>query len=105
MAATKPQIHGVHGLFHFRVTIHTRDVAIVYCLRALAEFSQKEINPRIAWGGTKDEDWQRDGNKVTFHFSGLEHRETFLRHAGRLLPSGLWSETTRRDDDPARPQS
>src|SRR5689334_10885609 len=93
-----------HRLFKFSLTCKTQDLAVVYCLRAIAEFSQKEINPRIAWGGTKDGDWQRDHQRVTFHFSSPQNRESFVKTAERLLPQGAWSEVARSDDDPAKPQ-
>lgn len=95
---------GVHHLYKFSVTCSTPDLAVVYCLRAIAEFSQKEINPRIAWGGTKDVDWQRDGQMVTFHFSRAQNRELFLKTAYRLLGRASWSEVARKDNDPAKPQ-
>jgi hypothetical protein len=93
-----------HKLYTFSVTCQTPDLAVVYCLRSIAEFSQKEINPRIAWGGTKDADWRRDGGSVTFHFSSAQNRELFVKTAQRLLPPSSWSEVTRKDNDPARPQ-
>jgi hypothetical protein len=93
-----------HALYKFSITCKTQDLAVVYCLRAIAEFSQKEMNPRIAWGGTKDGDWKRDGNQVTFHFSSAAIRNSFFRDASRLLQGGSWLETGRRDDDPAKPQ-
>jgi len=57
-----------HRLYRFAVKCHTQDLPVVYCLRAIAEYSQKEINPRISWGGTKVADWRRDGACVTFQF-------------------------------------
>ena len=95
---------GMHDLFKFSVTCHTENLAIVYCLRALAEYSQKEINPRIAWGGTKDADWERDQHCVTFHFTSKEIRNLFVETALRLFPKSSWDEVRRRDDDPAKPQ-
>ncbi len=50
-----------HKDHRFSITVHTDDVAILYCLRALADYSQETGNTRIAWGGTKREDWERDG--------------------------------------------
>ena len=94
----------MHHLYKFSITCETPDLAVVYCLRAMAECSQKEINPRIAWGGTKDKDWERDGHRVTFHFSNTQNRNLFVSTAGRLLQKGSWSEVARRDDDPAKPQ-
>ena len=72
-------------------------------LRALAQFGQKEDNNRIPWGNTKEEDWARDGQEVTFHFTSGRYREGFLREVQRLLPSDLWTEVRRSDANPARP--
>ncbi len=94
-----------HRLFRFSVKCRSEDLAVVYCLRAIAEYSQKNINPRIAWGGTKDADWSRDGHCVTFHFSSAQNRDGFLQTAKRLLAQGSWAEVARSDDDPAKPQN
>ena len=50
-----------HLRYRFSVTIHTDDLAIAGCLRALAKFSQKQGNKNIPWGGTNDKVWKRDG--------------------------------------------
>src|SRR6056297_3389337 len=94
-----------HRLHHYSVTIQSDDLAVVGCLRSLAQFSQKTGNNRIPWGGTKDADWRRDGKTVTFRFTSAAYREGFLAEAARLLPSGLWSVVSSTDDDPAKPQS
>ncbi len=94
-----------HRLFRFSLTCRTEDLAVVYCLRAIAEYSQKEINPRIAWGGTKDADWRRDQQCITFHFSSPENRERFVQTAQRTLARGSWNEVVRSDDDPAKHQN
>jgi hypothetical protein len=93
-----------HAFHRYSVSMKTDDLALVGCLRSLSQFSQKSGNNRIPWGGTKDVDWERDGHKVTFRFTSPEYREGFLLEAKRLLPSDLWSEVGRRDDDPAKPQ-
>lgn len=92
-----------HPQHKFSATIHTDDLAIVGCLRALSKFSQKTGNNQIPWGGTKDADWTRAGHKVTFRFSA-QYREGFLGELKRLLPSTLWIVTATSDDDPAKPQ-
>lgn len=93
-----------HARYRFSVTIHSDDLAVVGCLRALSQFSQKKGNNRIPWGGTKNADWKRDGNEVTFRFSGVAYREGFLVEASRLLPRSLWQLVGQSDDDPAKPQ-
>ncbi len=45
-----------HSEHRFSITVETEDLAVVYCLRFLADFAQATGNSRIAWGGTKDGD-------------------------------------------------
>jgi hypothetical protein len=96
---------GEHANYRFSITIASDDLAVVNCLRSLSQFSQKTGNNRICWGGTKDVDWQRAGNRVTFRFTTPEYRDGFLGEVRRLLPSSLWREVDRSDTDPARPQT
>jgi len=93
-----------HADYHYSVTIHSDDLAVVYCLRALAKYSQKTENQQIPWGGTKDPDWKRDQHEVTFHFSSPEYRQSFVSEIERLLPRALWRLVGQRGDDPAVPQ-
>lgn len=94
----------VHANYKFSVTIKSDDLAVVNCLRALSQFSQQTGNNRIPWGGTKNQDWERDDHTVTFRFSSREYRAGFLREACRLLPQSLWSVASQSDNDPAHPQ-
>jgi hypothetical protein len=94
-----------HKEYHYSVTIHTDDLALLDCLRALSQHAQSSGNARIPWGGTKREDWQRRSHHATFHFSSTSYREEFLRQSRRLLPQDLWRLTAQRDDDPAKPQT
>jgi hypothetical protein len=91
-----------HYKYKHSITIQTDDLAVVNCLRALSQYSQKTGNNRITWGNTKDSDWKRDEHCVTFRFTSPQYREGFLAEAKRLLPSGLWKEYKRSDNDPAR---
>jgi hypothetical protein len=93
-----------HLRYKFSVTIHTDDLAIAGCLRALAKFSQKQGNKNIPWGSTSDKVWKRDGHRVTFKFSTAQYREGFLAEAKRLLPRALWHEIATSDNEPASPQ-
>lgn len=93
-----------HQHHKFSATIHTDDLAVVGCLRALAKFSQTTGNNNIPWGGTKDNDWRRAGNQVTFRFSEPNYRDGFLTELARLLPQKLWSLMIQSDSDPATPQ-
>lgn len=88
--------------YRFSVTIYTDDLAIVNCMRALSQYSQKTENNRIPWGGTKDRDWKQNGHTVTFRFSQSSYREGFLKEIERLLPRALWAERRRSDNDPAK---
>lgn len=94
-----------HDRYRYSVTMHTDELAVVNCLRALAQFSQKTGNGRIAWGGTKDIDWRASLHEVTFHFDSSTYRDDFRREVSRLLPAALWRETRASDHDPATPQS
>jgi hypothetical protein len=92
-----------HAAYRFSATLATDDLAVVHCMRALSQHSQKTGNVRIPWGRTKEEDWIRDGHWVTFHFSNPQYRNSFVTEVRRLLPSNLWREVARSDDDPAKP--
>ena len=89
--------------YKYSITIHTDDLAVVYCLRSLANYSQLKFNRTIAWANTKDEDWQRANHYVTFRFTSPEFRKGFLSETKRLLPDSLWRESSQSDNDPARP--
>ena len=80
----------------FSITVHTDDLAVVNCLRALSKYSQKTGNNNIPWGGTKDRDWESHGHEVTFYFSDLSELK-------RLLPLKLWREASRDDARHPRP--
>ena len=93
-----------HAQHRFSATIHTDDLAVVGCLRALAKFSQTRGNNQIPWGGTKNKDWKRDHGSVTFRFSTPEYRDGFISEVTRLLPQPTWNLVGTSDDDPATPQ-
>jgi hypothetical protein len=94
-----------HHLYHFSVTVHTDDLALLNCLRALSQHVQVTGNARIPWGGTKREDWEKQQHQATFRFSSDEYRVNFLKEAKRLLPSNLWKVIAQDDNDPASPQA
>ncbi len=77
--------------YRFTVTIHSDDLAVIYCLRALADYSQKTGNTRIVWGGTTKGDWASNGNRVTFRFTKSEYRASLLSEARRLLGEESWT--------------
>jgi hypothetical protein len=94
----------LHSTYRYSVTVRSEDLAVINCLRSLSQFSQKTGNNRIPWGGTKDEDWKRDGSCVTFRFTTADYRAGFLAEGTRLLPKELWSVVRQSDNDPAKPQ-
>ena len=94
---------GEHYKYKYSITIHTDDLAVVNCLRALSQYSQKSGNNRITWGNTKDADWTAANHQVTFRFTSPEYREGYLSELKRLLPNQLWKEVGRSDNDPAKP--
>ena len=94
-----------HSDHKYSITIHSDDLAIINCLRALSKFSQKTGNNQIPWGGTKDRDWEKEGHKVTFRFSETRYRDIFVSEITRLLPSNLWQVASQSENDPAYPQS
>jgi hypothetical protein len=94
----------VHSTYKFSVTINCDDIAVIGCFRSLSQYSQKSGNNRIPWGGTKNDDWERDGHQVTFRFTIPEYRSKFLLEIERLLPRELWRVIDCNDNNPARPQ-
>jgi hypothetical protein len=94
-----------HKDHHYSVTVHSDDLAVINCLRSLADFSQKAGNKRIAWGGTTDKAWKEAGNAVTFRFTDPKFRQCLLDEARRLLPTDLWNVISQSDNDPATPQA
>ena len=94
-----------HAGYKYSITVKSDDLAVVNCLRSLSQYSQQSGNNRIPWGGTKDQDWKRDGHSVTFRFTTPEYRLGFVAEARRLLPVSLWSVVRESDDDPAHPQT
>lgn len=94
-----------HASYRHSITIRSNDLALVNCLRSLAQFSQQTGNNRIPWGGTTDDAWRKAGKTVTFRFTSPAYRDGFVQEVRRLLPDDLWEEVRRRDDDPATPQA
>jgi len=90
-----------HKDYKFSITIHSDDLAVVNCLRALSQYSQKTGNNRIPWGGTKDTDWESDKHHVTFRFTSPDYREGFKLEVRRLLPDNCCLFTEESDNDPA----
>jgi hypothetical protein len=88
----------------FSITCQTSDLAIVHCLRALCQFSEKDGIKQIGWGGASREAWRAAGNKITLRFTHSDYRDTFITEAKRILPANSWEEVDRSDSDPATRQ-
>lgn len=94
-----------HSDHHFSIQVQTNDLAILYCLRSLADYSQERGNTRITWGGTSKKDWKRNNNSVKFHFSEVKYRKKFIDEADRILPKNSWQIIKQNDNDPATPKN
>lgn len=92
-----------HSQFRYSITCHTDDLAVVYCLRAIADLSEKHPQCKISWGNTDNDVWKRDGNHITLRFTQPEYRQDFRDVANDLL-NGRWSETDHKNDNPATPK-
>src|SRR5437764_10841247 len=69
----------------FSVSCETEDLAVLHCLRALAQYAEGSNIPKnIPWGGTGEAEWQRNHNVVTFRFTSSEYRSTMVSEAARL---------------------
>src|SRR5437773_9603258 len=87
----------------FSVSCETEDLAVLHCLRALAQYAEGSNIPKnIPWGGTGEAEWQRNHNVVTFRFTSSEYRSTMVSEAARLLPAGSWRAVGQSDSDPAK---
>lgn len=91
----------LHKDHKFSITIHTNDIAILYCLRALADYAQKTGNTRITWGGTTKNNWKKNNNTVTFRFTKSGYWVDFNEEAKRVLPTNSWEQRGESDNDPA----
>jgi hypothetical protein len=108
--ASQPRHHRrasitTHRDHHYSVTVRTLDPAVLYCLRALADFAQKDrqhADP-VGWNNPRGLGPRRQEGDFHFRFSKARYREGFLADAGRVLPSGSYQVVTQSDNDPARP--
>jgi hypothetical protein len=74
-----------HADHQFSTTLSARDLALIGCLRALADFSQRNLSRESA----EERDWRAAGQKVTFEFSRALDRDLFENEVRRLLPANL----------------
>jgi hypothetical protein len=93
----------IHSDHHFSITLKCDDLAVVGCLRAIAQHCQKTGNARIVWGHTKEADWRLAGKRVSFYFSQEIYREAFKEVAHEVLRDGMFTAESERNDKPATP--
>lgn len=84
-----------HADHQFSATLSTRDLALVGCLRALADFSQRNASAE----STEERDWRVAGQQVTFGFSTALDRDLFKNEVRRLLPPNLVRFDAEYDND------
>jgi hypothetical protein len=88
-----------HEQFRYSVTCHSDDKPVIYCLRAIAHFAEHHPQKNIAWGGTGDDDWERNEHCITLRFTHAEFRKIFRDVANDLL-AGRWTETACSENNP-----
>ena len=87
--------------FHFSVTIHSNNMALIAAMRGLAWWCQPEICRQTSVYGTTEPEWKRDGNKVTFHFTSESNRRAFIEESKKLFPAN-WEIAHQKENDPPR---
>jgi len=87
-----------HADHQFSATLSTRDLPLVECLRALAEFTEQMGNGKLPF--SEEKDWRAAGQKVTFRFSRALDRDLFKNEVRRLLPANLVRFDGEGDNDP-----
>jgi hypothetical protein len=93
----------IHAQYHFSITCHTDDKAVMFCLRSLAHFAEHSSQKNIAWSGTTDDAWERSGHHITLRFTNTHYRNVFRQKANELL-GDRWREARSSDNDPATPK-
>jgi hypothetical protein len=88
----------------FSITLQTNDLAIVHCLRALCEHNLKGCRGNIGWGGTGEGAWRSNANQIKLRFTDPSERDSFLKDAKRLLPTGSFVVLATSPNDPAHRQ-
>jgi hypothetical protein len=87
--------------FRFSVSIHCNDFPLIAAMRGLAWFCQPEICRQTSVFGTKEGDWQREGHKVSFHFTSDGNRQKFINECRRLFPPS-WEIAAQKDNNPPK---
>jgi hypothetical protein len=101
-----------HADHRYSATLSTPDLALVGChlalvgcLRALAEFSEQTGSDIVAGEDAGEKDWRAAGQKVTFRFYTALYRDLFKNGVRRLLPANLVRFDAESDDAPIAPPS
>jgi hypothetical protein len=63
-----------HADHRFSATLSSGDLALIGCLRSLADFSQRSLSRE----STEERGWRAAGQKVTFGFSSGLDRDLFM---------------------------
>jgi hypothetical protein len=87
--------------FRYSITVETQDDAVLFCLRALWQYAEREPHPSPVLGLTSMGEWRTSDGQITFRFSNPYNRADFLGEATRLL-AGKWTRLGTSDDDPPR---
>ena len=90
-----------HADHRFCATLSSGDLALIECVRALAEFSQQAGNKNISSEAEGERDWRAAGQKVTFCFARALDRDLFKNEVRRLLPADLVRFDGEGDNGPA----
>ena len=90
-----------HADHRFSATLCSRDLALIGCLRALAEFSEQTGSDTVLGQDAGEKDWRAAGQKVTFRFSTALYRDLFKNEVRRLLPANLVRFVAVSDNDPS----
>lgn len=93
-----------HADYHFSIKCFTNHLAVLHCLRGLAQYAEKSQLKGIAWGGTDEEYWQSNDHCVVFHFSQARYRQEFKEAAAQFLIKDCWTPRGCNDADPASPE-
>jgi hypothetical protein len=84
--------------FRYSITVETQDDAVLFCLRALWQYAEREPETTSV-GFTSTGEWRSRDGQATFRFSNPYNRPDFLGEATRLL-AGKWIRLGASDDDP-----
>ena len=91
--------HHPHEEFRFSVTLHTDDLALLHCLRALCHYCESSAHKATGTAGAKQSDWDEHGHRVVLRFSTHGCRTMFVDQVERLVSRDLWKLVAQSDHD------